>query len=200
MLFVSRIEAASEESAVLLSPQRMQLVAAAVEALAADSEQVRQKQGPGGAESGRHFYGYKSIVQLLQCMTPLSASREGLLVLASHAELLQTAAAALQNALSAEALRWMRLRFREVMDCKQWAEQTAAAAVSALQETKAEYAEAIRRQRWVLTRDVAPVYGDDIRTFDVALDGFVRVSSRVEHLQQQLLLAGVVAGTEGLQA
>jgi hypothetical protein len=194
MQFVSRIVAASEEAAVLLLPQRMQLVAAAVEALATRSEQLRQQQGPGGAASGRHFLAYKSLVQLLQCMTPLSASRQGLLVLAPHAQVLQSAAAALQHALPAEALRRTGLRFQQVLVCMQWAEQTAAAAVSALQETTAEYAAAAQRQRWILIENVAPMYGSDRRAFAVAMNGFVRASVPVEHLEQLLDLAGVVAG------
>jgi hypothetical protein len=75
----------------------------------------------------------------------------------------------------------------------QWAEQATAAAVSALQETKAEYAEAARRQRWILFDDVAPAYGIDRRAFAEAMDGFVRATARVEHLEQLLLLAGVDA-------
>jgi hypothetical protein len=93
MQFVSRIVAASEEAAVLLSPQRMQLVAAAVEALATGAEQLRQQQRPGEAGSFRLCTVYKSLVQLLQCMFPLSASRQGLLALEPHAQVLQTAAA-----------------------------------------------------------------------------------------------------------
>jgi hypothetical protein len=200
MLFVSRIVAASEEAALLLSPQRMQHMAAAVEALAAGSEQLRQQQGPGGAGSGTHCHMYKSLVKLLQCMTPLSASRKGLLVLTPHAQVLQTAAAALQHELSEDALFWMRLDSQQVLACRQWAEQTAATAVTAMQETTAEHAEAVRLQRWTLFHHIAPAYGADMRAFAVAMNRFVRATARVEHLQQLLLPAGVVAGAEGLAA
>jgi hypothetical protein len=193
MRFVSRIVAASEEAAVLLAPRRMQLVAAAVGMLAAGLEQLRQQQAPGDEGSGPHGRAYRSLVQLLQCMAPLSARREGLLVLAPHVQALRHAAAALQHGVSEHALQQMRLTQQQVIACRQWAEQTPAAAAAALQETTAQHAAAIFRQESILIENVAPAYGEP-RAFAVALNGFVRAAARVEHLQQLLLLAGVEAG------
>jgi hypothetical protein len=195
MEFVRRIVAESDGGAVLQAPQRMQLVAATVEALAAGLEQSRQKHGQAAEIVSDHFCNAcRSLVQLLQCMAPLSVRREGVLVLVPHAQALQHAAAALRHDLSSNALYHMELTQQQVVACSQWAQQTAAATVVALQATTAQYAEAAFRQRCILIDDVAPMYGADPRAYAVAMNKFVCAAVRVEQLQQLLLLAGVEAG------
>jgi hypothetical protein len=231
MQFISRIAAASEGAAILVARQRMQLVAAAVEALLQGLERWKQQQQqmelvqqqvavaaapaaaaqddadsgdesddddddwpwPAPAEPAAERSAYNAVVQLLQCMMPLSDRRQGLLVLAPHAQVLQAAAAMLQYVMSPEALRLMRLTVRQVAACRQWAEHTSAAAAAALQQTKAEYADAILRHRCILIEYVAPVFADSC-AFAAALIKFVAATSLVEQLEQQLLLAGVEVG------
>ncbi|KAF6263921.1 hypothetical protein COO60DRAFT_1634841 [Scenedesmus sp. NREL 46B-D3] len=102
---------------------------------------------------------YISFVQL-QCIAPMSSSRGGLLVLAPHAHVLRQAAALLQRAPAAEALQLMQLTVQQVAASKRWARQAVAAAAAALEETKAQHADAAREMRCIITENVAPARND----------------------------------------
>ncbi|WIA34552.1 hypothetical protein OEZ86_012874 [Tetradesmus obliquus] len=149
------------------------------------------------AAAGRVLYG--CIVQLLQSMMPLSGSRQGLVALAPHTQLLSKAANVLQSAPAAFAGEFSA---QQEAACTDWAEQTAAAAAAALQEAKAQHAEALIKRMDTLVSGVAPAHVALRRSGQqqqhVALHKFIAAAvefgmwaAREEQLKELLQLAHV---------
>jgi chemotaxis protein histidine kinase CheA len=139
------------------------------------------------------------IVQLLECLQPLGTCRKGLLALVPYAELLQEAAAALQQ----QPVRSKRSCAALQDSMGRWAAQAAAAALAALGDAQREHLLACIHLRCEInhtasacsTQHEQQQLGQQRAEVFAAIDRLAVASSWVEELQQLLQLAGVPQDT-----
>uniref|UniRef100_A0A383VL03 Uncharacterized protein n=1 Tax=Tetradesmus obliquus TaxID=3088 RepID=A0A383VL03_TETOB len=192
--FLAQICGVEVRAALLKSPQQVHHLAPFAAAVLQAMQRARWQHD---AAAGRVLYA--CVVQLLQSMMPLSGSRQGRVALAPHTQLLSKAATVLQSAPAAFA---GEVSAQQEAACTDWAEQTAAAAAAALQEAKAQHAEALIKRMDTLVSGVAPAHVALRRSGQqqqhVALHKFITAAvefgmwaAREEQLKELLQLAHV---------